>query len=256
MKKIAVLSLIILSVMFTNTGFAKALESTPSGTVTPATVRSSQISELKERIATKVAELKILAPSVISGTIKTLSDQKIVITVGDEDLSIDISEDTTLSQFDQDQNKKSFKIGDLKTDQKIVVWGTLNKETNTMTADTVISRDFPLTFVGQIKSVDKKNYQFLVQSQNKDIPYQRKDFSYLFDVNPPTKISLLANDNSLTKIGFSKLIEGQTVYIYGFIGDKTKDSQTLLSAKRIIVLSQPVTTPTPSLTPTATPKKK
>lgn len=248
MKKIAVLSLIILSVLFTNTGLAKALEGTPSDSVTPTTVRNVQISELKERIATKVAELKILAPQVVSGSIKTLSDQKIVLTVNDEDLSVDISEDTTLSQFDQDQNKKSLKIADLKTGQKIVVWGNLNKETNTMTADTVVARDFPLTFVGQIKSVDKKNYQFLVQSQNKDIPY-------LFDVNPPTKISLLANDNTLTKIGFSKLIEGQTVYVYGFIGDKTKDGQTLLSAKRIIILSQPVTTPTPSLTPTPTPKK-
>jgi len=248
MKKIAILSLLIISVLFINTGLAKALESTPSGTVTPATVRSSQISELKEPSATKVAELKILAPQVIIGTIKTLSDQKIVLTVNQEDLSIDITEDTTLSQFDQDQNKKSLKIGDLKTGQKIVVWGTLNKETNTMTADTVVARDFPLTFVGQIKSVDKKNYQFIVANEGKDIPY-------LFDVNPPTRISLLANDNNSTKTGFSKLIEGQTVYVYGFIGDKTKDGQTLLSAKRIIVLSQPEATPTPSLTPTPTPKK-
>lgn len=247
MKKIFVLGFIILGLILLKTENVKAAVATPSGTVTPTSVRSEQITQLKDRIATKVAELKILAPQVVVGTIKTLSDQKIVMTVNDEDLSIDISDDTTLLQFDQDQNKKTLKIAGLETGQKILVWGNLNKETNIMTADTVVARDFPLVFVGQIKSVDKKNYQFLVSSDGKDLPY-------LFDVNPPTKIAVLANDNSTAKIGFSKLLSGQIVYVYGFVGDKTKTGQVLLSAKRIIVLSQPEVTPTPSATPTPTKK--
>ncbi len=226
-----------------------AVSATSSATATPANVRDQQITDLKNRIATKVAELKILSKTALVGTVKTLSDQKIVITVPNSDISLEISsEDTRLSQIDQDGNSKSLKIDKLTTGQKIIAWGTYNSETQNMTADAIVARDFPQTFVGQIKSVDKKNYQFLVTNQGKDLPY-------LFDVNPPTKISLLKDDNNFSRSGFSKLAAGQTVYVWGFIGDKTKDGQTLLSTKRIIVLSQAESTASsPTSTPTATPK--
>lgn len=249
MKKIIVIIFYVaFTILFVSTLPVWAVTTaTPSATATPESSRDQQISDLKNRIATKVAELKILSKTVLTGDIKTLSDQKIIITVGDNDVNLEISEDTVFSQFDQNGNKKTLKIEDLKTGDKLVAWGTYNTETQVMTADGIVSRDLALTFTGTVKSVDKKNYQFYLTSSGQVVPY-------LFDVNPPTKISTLSQDNSLSKIGFSKLLAGQTVFVYGFIGTKTKDGQTLLSAQRIIVLSQPKVPNIPTSTPTITPK--
>lgn len=224
-----------------------AIDSTTFATsASPSTtIRNQQIKELKEKIATKVAELKILAPKVLLGEIKTLSDQKIIITVQETDINIELSDDTSFSQVNQDGNKKDIKVGQLKVGQKIIVWGTYNKEAQTMTATGVVARDLAQVLTGQITSIDKKNYQFTMSNKSGVLPYT-------FDINPPTKISLLGTDSKLTKIGFSKLAVGQTVYIYGFVGEKTKDGQTLLSAKRIIVLSSPAPTSSPTVTPTPT----
>lgn len=242
-KKMAIFILIIVIILSLKIDFVQALEGTPS-----VTSRNQQIKELKEKIATKVAELKILAPKVLLGEIKTLSDQKIIITVQETDVNIELSDDTSFSYVSEDGNKKDIKVGQLKVGQKIIVWGTFNKEAQTMTATGVVARDLAKVLTGQIASIDKKNYQFTVSDKSGVLPYT-------FDINPPTKINILGDDNKLTKIGFSKLAVGQTVYIYGFVGEKT-DNKTLLSAKRIIVLSSPAPTPSPTPTISPTPEKK
>ncbi|MCL5675704.1 MAG: hypothetical protein M1120_01095 [Patescibacteria group bacterium] len=248
MKKNVLVSFIIIITIIifmpSKTGFA---QNSASQTATPSETRDQQITELKQKIATKVAELKILSPQAIAGTIKTLSDQKIILNSNNNDIDVEIGSDTALSRVDQNNNSKTLKIGDLNTGDNLIAWGNFNKETDTLTADSVVLRDMPQFLAGQIKSVDKKNYQFLMTSNGKDI-------SYLFDVNPPTRTYTIGNGNKLAKSGFSQLEKGQTVYVFGFIGKTTKDGQTLLSTLRIIILKEPTTASSP--TPTLTPKAK
>lgn len=126
MKKLIVLLLVLCTVLLFLIVPVLAVETT--GSATPG-LRDQQITELKQRLATKVAQLKILSPQVIVGTIKTLSDQKIILNWQGKDADVEISSDTNLSQVDQNNNSKALKIANLQTGQTLIAWGNFNKDT-------------------------------------------------------------------------------------------------------------------------------
>ncbi len=97
--------------------------------------------------------------------------------------------------------------------------------------------ELPLALVGRIKNVDKKNFQITVAVLAKD---------YLVDIDQTTRTSLYDNQKGLSRSGFSKFIEGQLIYVYGFL-TITKDGKELLPAGRILILKETTpSTPTPT----------
>lgn len=195
-------------------------------TSTPSATREQEIKELKDKLATKVAELKITSQKVFLGTIKTLSDQKIILTTDTQEININLDENTSLQQEDKTGSKKNIKISQLAQGQTLLALGTFNKDSSELLAKNIVARDLATTIVGAVKSVDKKNYQLMVLSNGKEI---------LVDHQTTTKDFLYEEGKNLQKIGFSKFSEGQTVYVYGFM-TKDKDGKEMLSAERIIIL--------------------
>lgn len=243
-KIIAIINIITIILVF---GAVKALavESTESAN-TPTPTIEQKIKELKERLASRVAELNVISQKLVKGEIKTLSDQKIIILSNTNEISINLNEESSFYAIGSDGVKKSVKLSDLKTGQTALSFGAYNSSTNTLTSKTIVVEELPTIIVGQIKSVDKKNYQLSVSTKEKD---------YLIDHEVTTKNFTIGKDDVLVKSGFSKYEEGQIVYVVGdLVTDKS--GKELLSAFRIIVIKDaPSQIETQSPTPTPTKAK-
>lgn len=203
-----------------------------------------KIKELKEKLASRVAELNIVSQKVFIGEIKTISDQKIIFNVLGNEVTANLNDDTAISEIGSDFKKNTIKLDDLKVNQTVYIWGTFNSTTNTITAKSVLVMELPLALIGRIKNVDKKNYQITIAVSAKD---------YLVDIDQTTRTSIYDEHKGLSKGGFSKLSENQLVYVYGFL-KTTKEGTELLPAERILILYDGQSTSI-SQTPTPTTAK-
>ena len=109
MKKI----LIILSLLLMSGSDIFAQEST----------NTAKIKELKDKLASRVAELNLQTKKMIQGEIKTLSDQKIILTNNNIEINVNLDDDTTLTQQTGDGKKKTIKVDSMKSGQNIFTWG-------------------------------------------------------------------------------------------------------------------------------------
>lgn len=243
MKASKFLTLILILFVFTPAvSVIAAVEATPTPQITISS--DLKIKELKEKLASRVAELNVLSQKVFKGEIKTISDQKIIFSVGVNEVTANLNDDTAISEIGSDAKKKQIKIDDLKVGQTVYIWGTFNATTSTLMAKSVVVMELPLTLVGKIKSVDKKNFQITVSSLQK---------GYLIDIDQTTRTLIYDQHQGLTRSGFSKFSEGQLVYVYGFL-TITKEGKELLPAERILILAE-TSSPPPSTTPTPTKAK-
>ena len=188
---------------------------------------TAKIKELKDKLASRVAELNLQTKKMIQGEIKTLSDQKIILTNNNIEINVNLDDDTTLTQQTGDGKNKTIKVDSMKSGQNIFTWGSFNSGTNVMTASNITVVDMPAIIIGRIKSIDSKNYQLIVTEGNKDI---------LVDHDFSTKDLILNKDYNTAKGGFSKFAEKQLVYVFGY-NTTDKNDKPMLSAQRIIILS-------------------
>ena len=218
------LLLIIASVLLFSSGVAYAVNSdlTKSASSSPDLIK-----QLKDKLASRVAELNVLSQKVFWGQVKTLSDQKIIMTAGSNEVNISLNDDTIYSQISSVFKKKTITLDTFKSGQSIFSWGTFNSSTNTLSARAIVINELPLYIVGKINSPDKKNFQFSLSS---------KDKNYLVDHQVTTSDFSYGLEKGLVKSGFSKFSEGQQVFV---VGDLTtdKNGKELLSAQRIIILN-------------------
>lgn len=226
-----------------------AVSTTPSPTITPKITTTTtpteaaglddKIKELKDKLASRVAELNVVSQKVLTGEIKTLSDEKIILTVNDAEINVEINEDTKFYELGRDNKKSDLELDDLKTGEQVVVWGSFNSSTNTITTNNVYRQPNDISFVGKVKGVDRKNFQVTVtDTENTD---------YTVDVEVDTKVNQYDASKGLVKAGFSKIKEEQFLYV---LAEPPTNEKNLVSGKNIVVLFDPtnITTPTPTET--------
>jgi len=208
--------LIILTLSFNGLSFAQSKAATPTSSVT-----QQQIDELKSKIASKVAELKLVEKRGVLGTVTSLSDTQITLTdVNTNIKNIDVDE---LTKFYS--STESFGISDIKKGQTLGVLGLYNKESRRILAREVNDLPAPQKIVlGIISNIDKDNYEITITKENGS--------KYIFEIQDLTK-TLSFTSNALSKSGFSKIQNLQAVIATG-ITDKQAPSKIL--ASRIILL--------------------
>lgn len=225
--------------------YAKAL--TPTVALTPVTASPSgsatidaQINSLKDKIASRVAQLKLVEKRGIVGTVTESTNSQITLT----DLRgnvryIDVDE---LTKFNNPGTKGTFGISDMSKGTVISVLGLYNKEDRRVLARFVDVVSYPKVIVGVAQSIDKPNYLIHVASADqKDNPV---------DIEAFTKTYVYTKSGDIQRAGFSKLKEGERVTIIGF---PDKNNKTHILANRIIafpeLLANPkISGPTPSAT--------
>lgn len=260
MKKI-LFAVIIFAVLILNSSFVHAVSPTPTPSDSPSPTSTTfidklkQIEKLKEKIATKVAEIRRNEKSGISGTIKSVGDTSITLTTKSGDQVISYSEDTIFFKMtdgtksdpmDYKQARK-LKSGDL-----LAILGYFDSSHSTFAAKyAYITAAAPTHLIGKIADMDKTNYTITVNEPKGNT---------LVDIETYTKIYTFTKKGSLVKSGFSKLKENDIIHIFASPNPKEENRA---SAKKIISLSFGETASTPSATstvkvkdasPSATPK--
>lgn len=208
---------------------------TVSPTETPITKptdepNQQEIDTIKEKIATKVAELREQNNKAVGGTITKISDNLITIkTTNDVDYLVKLDDSLTKVYQVSTGQKKEIKAADLKTGMYIIATGVINDKT--IDANFVYQDDLFLVYTGKISEVNADDFYIKVVSTDKD--------TYTLDVESFTKMDLL-NIKTLQpeRVGFSKLKEGDTVH---FVIKKSAESKTESNrypAQKILVIPQ------------------
>lgn len=186
---------------------------------------NKQISQLKERIASRVAELNLVEKRGIIGTVTETSADKITVTdLAGKTRIIDVDE---ITKFSSPSAKNSFGISDLTKGTKISVLGLYNKQSQQILARFIDSYVTPVFLSGRVSDLDKKNYTITVIKEDEK--------ETVVDVQTFTTISAHFKEDGLSKFGFSKLTIGDRIMVTGF---PDKKNSGLLVASRILILPE------------------
>jgi hypothetical protein len=218
MKKLLVFALTIYLILsFAKVSFAQN-RATPTSTVT-----QQQIDELQTKIASKVAQLKLVEKRGILGTVESVSDTYILLNdVNGNNKSIDVDE---LTKFYSTSN--SFGISDVKKGNTLGILGLYNKDSRRILAREVNDiSSLPLIAIGTVTNIDKGNYEISLKIENGK--------TYVFEIQDTTK-TFIHTEDDLVKAGFSKLQLNQTVVASG---NSDRGSSTKFLALKLIILPE------------------
>lgn len=258
MKKITLIASLYVLISVYLISNAHALTPTPkispsvksSKSPTPtSSLMEKQIDSLTSKIASRVAQLKLVEKKGVMGEVTDVSNTKITINdIHGNTKFIDVDEFT---KFTSPTSKSSFGISDISKGDKLGILGLYNKESRRILARFVDVIILPQVIHGVISDINTKNFTLVITKTNNktqivDMQSSTKTFSYDSD------------KKTLVKGGFSKLEVGQTVTVVGY---PSKNDSSLFEASRLIVLPDvtvnpkiKIETPTNAPSPTSKPK--
>lgn len=193
------------------------------GAITPTADDKAlqQIDDLKNKIASRVAQLKLVEKRGILGTVTDSSDTQITLTDSNNNTRyVDVDELTKFSS----PSSTSYGISDVKKGSTLGVIGLYNKQSRRILARTIDEVTFSNFFYGIATSLDPKNFSFNLVTENDKV---------VVDVENITKtLSYSKDSDSLTASGFSKMKNLDNAYVVGFWDKQNKDH--LLASKIIL----------------------
>jgi Na+-transporting methylmalonyl-CoA/oxaloacetate decarboxylase gamma subunit len=204
-----------------------AQTTTPEVTKKPTITQKStdklntQINNLKDRIASRVAELQLVEKRGAVGTVTEASSSQMTITdTSDKSIIVDVDE---ITKFESLANDEDFGISDIKKGMKISVVGNYNKQSKRILARYVDETNVPIYVKGMVASVDDDEGTLTVATE--------KDRTVTVDVETVTKTSEYA-DGDIAKSGFSQIEVGDRVAVQGY-PDKKDNSRVV--ATRVLL---------------------
>ncbi|MBI4064860.1 hypothetical protein HY409_00615 [Candidatus Gottesmanbacteria bacterium] len=220
-----------------------ATESTPSALPSKEASDSSrqkQIDNLKERLATKVAELRQTQKRAISGTVKNTSITTITIETNTKDVKIERNDDIQVYQMLKGKRTK-LSTDDVEKGDFIVVFGDYDTTLDILKAKVIFIQSLPLLRIwGSIKDIDKNNFTVTITT--------KEEREIVIDIEKSTKVTLWTKSQGVEKSGFSKLATFDVIHI---LGSAVPKKENRISAGRILSLGNLTN---PSITPTSTPE--
>jgi hypothetical protein len=214
---------------------------TPSATLTPKiTGDTKQIEDLKERLATKVAQLSQTEKRAISGTVKSVSLASITVETKTKDLKIELNDGIKVFQFLKGK-RTELTADDISKGDSVVIFGEFDSTLDLMKAKVIFIAGFSETrLVGTVTSTDTKEFTIsLATVDNQNI---------LIDFERTTKAYEWALGGNLAKSGFSKIVKGLPITVLGTMVPKVDNR---LSASRILIVTHESQTPNPTSTSSA-----
>lgn len=202
---------------------------TPSASLVTATPSSelNQIKILKDKIATKVAQLRRENKQVVSGYVTKKENELITVTTRDEkQYQVFVDETLTKIYRISANSKKEIKLADLEKDNFVIATGSLVEDS--LNADILYQDQEYIIGLGKIADVTKSDYTIRVITAEKD--------EYTFDIEPYTKQQIVdVKTTSINASGFSKLKVGDTLH---FAFKKAASKTNRFSALRILIIPQ------------------
>lgn len=249
MKKRILLFIFTLLFIFS---VAKSYAATPNPTqkATASATRAieeEQINKLKDRIASRVAELKLVERRGIIGAVTESSNTQLTLTdLQSNTRFVDVDE---LTKFASPSAKESFGISDITKGDTIGILGLYNKQTRRLLARFIDVQFLPKVIHGAISAIDKDNFTITIINNNQE--------TLLIDVQTTTKIFSYTKNDGLIKSGFSKIKVGERILVIGFPDKKDK---TKIIPNRLTFFPELLPNPhivlLPTQAPTITPEAK
>lgn len=210
--------------------------SSPSSTIID---KLKKIELLKEKIATKVAEIRASEKAAIFGVVAKFDKSKLTVKARFGDITVTYMEDTIFYSF-TDSGKTETSAAKIKEGSQITAFGYFDETKTNLSAKYVYLYQPSIHLIGKIADMDKGNYTITVKEPQG---------TTLVDIETYSKIYFLAADKKLARGGFSKLKIGDMAHVEGNPNSKEEGR---VSATRIISLS--FSQPTPASSPTPSPK--
>lgn len=252
------LSIALCLLVFLATGVhAQAATTTPAADETdtpePTITKSQQLDDLKERLATKVAQLRQTQRKAIFGTVKTVSVSTVTVETKTSDVKIELTDDIKIIQMLKGE-RTELTQDDLDKGDVVTVFGDYDASLDLLRAKVIfIQGTFPKHVSGIVKEVDQKGAVLTLNTPDNQ--------TLLIDVEKTTSSVMWTDPKGLEKSGFSKIEVGHVLHITGSAVPKKENR---ISATRIVDLGAVTgVTPTPtqeeveasaSATPKPTPK--
>lgn len=257
MKKTTLLITIILLV-FAN--IVSAQEESTEDSVSPTqkpTVKQDQpsptkstvdkIQEIKDKVASRVAELKKEKLSAISGTLKSSSEAALVLVVDGADYTVQLDEEAKVYSVSNALRKSEKKLTDIEKNTHLSVVGTIDKEEKTAIAKVIVEKTPALSLIGSVSEVSSKDGTIMINSTDNK--------TFTVDIEVSTKSNAYdIKSGELVKVGLSKIETGSKIHVYGTSGE----SEERITASRILILPKefPEVPPTQPPTPTSEVKEE
>ena len=220
------------------TVYAQINTSTPSPTLTNPTksVEDKEIQTLKEKIATKVAELREKNSKAISGIVQEINTAKTVIKIKtwkEEDFEIKVDPDLTKFYQISGSQKKEVESVTVKKGSYIIVTGLIKDKS--VEANFIYLDELFIVGLGKVTEVNKDDFFISAITTDKE--------NYTLDIETLTKQQMLnIKTLKIENVGFSKIKEGDTIH---FVVKKTESNLAIVekelnrfSAQKFLIIPQ------------------
>lgn len=211
---------------------------TPSAT---PQVNTRQVEELKERLATKVAELKNFKRRAIFGTVGEVTITTITVETKTSKVKIELTDELTVIQYIRGR-RTLITNDDIGTGDFVTVYGDYDESLDLLRAKVFyIQGPLPTIVSGKVREINRADFTLMLIAQD--------NREYIVDIETTTDTQLYTERDGLTESGFSKVRVGETLHI---VGSALNDKENRFSADRILDLGTivaPAETQQPSQTP-------
>lgn len=197
---------------------------TPVLAQTATTSTQKRIEELKDRIATKVAELSQTQRRAIFGSVKAVSVSTATIETQTKDIKIELTDDIKIFQNIKGK-RTALTTDDLAKGDVVSVFGDHDTTLDLLKAKVIfIQGALPQQNSGKVTEINKTAFTLIIQPPEGP--------SVTVDIEKSTKTTIW-DGKSVVKGGFSKIAVGDTVHVVGSAVAKTENR---ISADRILDL--------------------
>lgn len=186
---------------------------------------NSKIDELKNKVASRVAELKLVERRGTVGTVDSVTDTQVIITDLNENRRI--IEVDELTKFSSTEDN-SFGISDIKKGSRISAVGLYNKESQRLLARFLNEVSIPLFLHGIISEKDEDEFTLTLSTEDGK--------NLIVDIEKITKTSAYTK-GELDDSGFTKILIGQNAIVVGY--PDSKDENRITSSRIIIIPDLP-----------------
>jgi cold shock CspA family protein len=191
------------------------------------TEETNAVKELKEKVESKVTELKNNNLRTKAGFITTIKDKKVTIESEAGPFTIEVDDDVTSFYRISGASRSEIKSEDLEKGNYILVTGP--EIGNEITANTVHVDEHYIAKSGKIIEVNVDSFYVKIRTLEKD--------DIIIDIERGTKSQIIdIKTLELSTAGFSKLKEGDNLHFVAKRGQDKKQSR--FSAVKIIIIPQ------------------
>lgn len=198
-----------------------------SPTILPAErLGKSKIDELKEKIASTVAQLNLVSKKAFVGEIVKLEKNRITLERYGDTRIIDVDELSKYISVDKDGKRAEKKFSDLDVGNWVVTIGLYNKESQKLLSRFLLIKEIQIRLIGIVREVDIKGGTITVEDK-------KMGKTMIVDIEKATIIRTFTKGEGLVKSGLSKIEIGQRAYISGIVN---KEQENRIAASKILLL--------------------